>query len=118
MIQISDKNKKLTIEEFLTLIPKQRDFFWTVDYKEVVHITVPKFYSPIGKKFCKVLRRPITFQADMDAIGSFIWQRCDGKRSVAKILNELKEKFSDEKNIDQRLFNFLLQMRQLEYLDL
>jgi len=52
----------------------------------------------------------------MDMLGSFIWQRCDGKRSVEEILNELKEGFPNEKNIDQRLFYFLVQMRQLEYL--
>ncbi|MFH1013371.1 MAG: PqqD family peptide modification chaperone, partial [Thermoplasmatota archaeon] len=70
----------------------------------------------LGKKFCKVLRRQDTFQADMDMLGSFIWQRCDGKRSVEEILNELKKGFPNEKNIDQRLFYFLIQMRQLEYL--
>ncbi len=117
MILINEKIKDPTLEDFLTFLPKRRDFSWTVDDKNVVHITVPKFHGRLGKKFCKVLRRPDTFQADMDILGSFIWQRCDGKRSVAEILNELKERFANEKNIDQRFFYFLVQMRQLEYLD-
>jgi hypothetical protein len=114
---VNDLSEKLTREELLQFKPTRRDFLWSVDNKDLVHITVPKFQRPIGNKLCKLLHRSATFQADMDKIGSYIWRRCDGKTSVAIILNELKKKFPDEKNIDQRLFHFLFEIRQLDYLE-
>jgi len=108
--------RKPTAEEFLQFIPKRKEYPWSVDDAGLVHITVPKFQSKLGKHLCRLVRKNNEFQADMDAIGSFIWQRCDGKLSVGDILKDLEKKFPDEKNIDQRLFVFLTQMRQLDYL--
>lgn len=117
MVLMSEETKKPTLEEFLGLKPKRRDFLWSVDNQDVVHITVPKFQNSLGKKLCKILRRQDTFQADMDKIGSFVWKNCDGNTTVGVMLNALKEKFPDEQNIEQRFFHFLLQIRQLNYLD-
>jgi len=108
--------RKPTAEEFLQFIPKRKEYPWMVDETGLVHITVPKFQSKLGISLCRLVRKKNEFQADMDAIGSFIWQRCDGKTSVQKILTALEKEFPDEKNIDQRLFVFLTQMKQLDYL--
>ena len=117
MPKMSEEAKKPTVEEFLRFVPIRRDYPWSVDDQGLVHVTVPKFQSSLGKALCRLVRKDNSFQADMDAIGSFVWQRCDGKTSVDEILKVLKETFPDEKNIDQRLFVFLEQMRQLDYLD-
>ena len=108
--------RKPTVEEFLRFIPKRHNYPWSSDEKGIVHITVPKFQSRLGTQFCRLIRKNNEFQADMDIIGSFVWQRCDGKTTTKKILKDLEKEFPNEKNIDQRLFVFLTQMRQLDYL--
>jgi hypothetical protein len=52
----------------------------------------------------------------MDKIGSFVWRKCNGNKSVGEILEILKKEFPKEKNIDQRLFLFIQQMGVLKYI--
>jgi len=112
----SKQIRKPTVEEFLEFIPKWREFPWSADVDGLVHITVPKFQSKLGQHLCRLVRKKNEFQADMDRLGSFVWQRCDGKTSVKEILKALEKEFPDEKNLDHRLFAFLTQMGQLDYL--
>jgi hypothetical protein len=81
-----------------------------------VVITVPKFTSKFGKSFCKVLKRDNTFKANFDKLGSTIWKQCEGTKTVKEILDVVTKEFSDQKNIDQRLFLFLQQLRALCYI--
>ncbi len=82
----------------------------------MVSIVVPKFTGKVGKSFCKILRREDTFTANLDALGSMIWKQCDGTRSVKQILEVVSKEFPKEKDIDQRLFLFLQQLKALHYL--
>lgn len=79
-------------------------------------IQVPKFTSGVGKKFVHLLRKENTFDANLDALGSFVWTMIDGRMTVKELLDRVKAKFPDETNIDQRLFLFLQQMKALHYL--
>ena len=79
-------------------------------------ITVPKFTSKIGKSFCKTLKRDNIFKANLDKLGSTIWKQCEGTKTVKEILDVVTKEFPDEKNIDQRLFLFLQQLRALCYI--
>ena len=107
-----------TVDEFLEYKPKRGDFEWSNNSEDLVEIKVPKFKANIAISFCKIIRRENTFKANMDKIGSTIWENCDGRNSVKDILNLLKKKFPKEENIDQRLFLFLLQMQNLNYIEL
>lgn len=106
-----------TLEEMLSYIPKRADLQWTTNKEGLVEIKVPKFTSNFGKSFCKVVKKDQTFSAKMDKIGSIVWKNCDGKKSVKKILEILEKKYPKEKQIDQRLFLFLQQMKNLHYLE-
>ena len=77
---------------------------------------MPKFTGKLGKSFCKVLRRQNTFEAHLDKLGSAIWNQCDGTRLVKEILVEITPLFPEEKNLDQRLFLFLQQLKALNYI--
>ncbi|PNX47189.1 MAG: pyrroloquinoline quinone biosynthesis protein PqqD [Thermoplasmata archaeon M11B2D] len=105
-----------TVEEFLTYVPKRGDFPWSETDEGLVIITVPKFNGKLGKSFCKVLRRQNTFDANLDSLGSCIWKHCDGVKTVKEILETITKEFPFEKNIDQRLFLFLQQLRALNYI--
>lgn len=106
-----------TVDEFLQYVPRRLDFEWSTNKDGLVRLTVPKFKSNLGLNFCKIIRKDETFTANMDKIGSVVWKNCDGKKTVKKILEKLKKEFPDEENIDQRLFLFLQQMKNLNYID-
>ena len=110
--------QETTVEEFLKYVPKKANLEWRLNSEGIVEITVPKFKSNFGKSLCKLIRKDNTFSAKMDKIGSFVWQEIDGKKNTSQILTKLKKKFPDEKDIDQRLFLFLRQMNNLDYLEL
>ena len=55
------------------------------------------------------------FTVNLDEKGSLVWKLCDGKHTVEQILNEMERTFSDEKDIDMRLFLFLYNMKKLGY---
>jgi len=77
---------------------------------------VPKFTSGVGKKFVKTLRRDNIFTAHLDKLGSSVWKQCDGTATVKQILDVVTMEFPNEKDIDQRLFLFLQQLRGLHYI--
>ena len=119
LIRKNKKKPKLpTAEEFLQYYPKRRDIEWDKNADGLVELKVPKFKSNFGKSFCNIVRKEETFVAKMDKIGSIVWENCDGKKSVKTILNKVKKAYPDEKNIDQRLFFFLQQMHDINYLNL
>ena len=105
-----------TLEEMLQFRPARGEFPWELTEEGLVRITVPKFESSFGKSFCQFIRKGDTFTANLDKIGSAVWKHCDGRRTVKEILAILKKEFPKEQNIDQRLFLFLQQMGQLNYL--
>jgi hypothetical protein len=92
------------------------EFPWSTSDDGLVTIMVPKFTSNIGKSFCRVLKKENTFEAHLDKLGSAIWKQCDGTNLVKDILAVVTKEFPDEKNIDQRLFLFIQQLKVLNYL--
>ncbi len=107
---------RLTVEEFLKFKPIRGNFPWNKNEDGIVVIQVPKFQGKLGKTFCKLLKKENIFYANLDEIGSLVWEYCDGKHTVEEILEVLKQNFPDEENLDQRLFLFLRQMQALNYL--
>lgn len=79
-------------------------------------VSVPKFTSKTGAKFVKLLHKENKIEANLDALGSFVWVTIDGQLTVKDVLGRVKEKFPAEENIDQRLFLFLQQLKALHYL--
>lgn len=106
-----------TIDEILQFRPKRADFKWDTNTEGLVKIIVPKFTSNLGVSFCKLIRKENTFTANMDKVGSIVWKNCDGIKTVKDILKILTKEFPQEKNIDQRLFLFLQQMKSLNYIE-
>ncbi len=110
------ETRKPTIEEFLSFKPVRADYEWFTDEAGLVHVKVPKFENIIGKKFCHLIKKENIFVANMDEIGSVVWKQCDGNTTVKEILALLEKEVQKDENLDQRLFLFLQQMRQLRYI--
>ena len=114
-----EKNKPRlpTEEEFQGFVPIRADYEWSENDEGLVEIKMPKFESKLGKSFCKAIKKDQNITAKMDKIGTAVWKNIDGKKSVKDILKALKKKFPKEKNINQRLYLFLSQMKSLKYID-
>ena len=69
------------------------------------------------ESFCKLIRQDNIFIAKLDELGTIVWKNCDGKNTVQQILKIVKKEFPKEVNIDQRLFLFIQQMKELSYID-
>ena len=111
------RNKGLpTVEEFLGYLPKRLDFEWSTDDTGLVTIVVPKFTGKVGKSLTKLLKRDNTFSSQLDKLGSTVWKQCDGTKTVQEILEIAVKEFPSEKNLDQRLFLFLQQLKSLGYI--
>jgi len=106
-----------TADEFLQFIPKRLEFEWYKSEEGLVRIKVPKFTSNIGISFCKIIKKENVFTANLDKLGSLVWINSDGRNRVKDILQIVKKEFSKEENLDQRLFLFLLQLKNLKYID-
>jgi hypothetical protein len=116
---MKNKNKSAipTVEEFSKFKPLRLDFKYSTDQEGLVILKVPKFTSKIGISLCKILKKENIFNANLDKIGSVIWNMSDGEKTVSDILKHIKLIFPNEKNIDQRLYVFLQQMKNLNYID-
>ena len=114
---LKKQNKKITVEEFLNFKPVKENFEWFETEDNLVRIVVPKFKSKPGKKFCKLLGKDDTFTANLDRIGSVVWENCDGRHSVKEILEILEKEFPEEENMLSRLIFFLQQMKKLKYIN-
>lgn len=91
--------KKNEVEEteinLLDLIPV-RNIKWKKKEDGLIILLKPKFRHPfITKHILPHLKRPY-YKIKLDAVGSFIWELCDGKLSVKEIAQSLKHHFKDE----------------------
>ena len=69
---------------------------WEKTEEELVVLLKPKFQHPfLRKHLLPRLKRPY-FKVKLDAVGSFVWEQCDGKRTVQEIAQNLKERFGEE----------------------
>lgn len=112
------KPNKPTEEEFLRYRPKRADIKWEEDKDGIVTLTVTKFKSNLGKSFLNLIKKDNYFTANMDRLGSIVWKNSDGSKTVKEILDIVKKEFSDEKNINQRLYLFLHNLSNLGYIEL
>ena len=77
----------------------------------LVRIKLPKFYGRMGKLFCRILRHNPHITLNLDSLGSFVWEKCDGHHSVEKILFCMEKHF-DEEGLEERLVQFLYDLEK------
>lgn len=94
----------------------------TVDFEENEGLVILKFKNPkpsfLDKYVFKdYLKRDI--KLDLDEIGSFIWNKCDGKVSIKDIAEKTKEQFGENvEQIDERVKLFIDRMSKNHFVKL
>jgi hypothetical protein len=61
-----------------------------------IRVKVPRFKSRLGKRFCRWLKKPPTYDVKLDRYGSEAWKLCDGKNDVGTIAESLLQKFGED----------------------
>ena len=57
-------------------------------------LLVPKFRRRLWRNFLKYMKYP-NFKIHLDEVGSFLWERCDGRRTVGELSAGLRERFAE-----------------------
>jgi len=76
-----------------------------------VVVLVPKFGGRILGRFLQPRLREPYMKVHLDALGSAVWEACDGTRTGAEIAARLAEGFPGTAQVEERVRRFLLLLR-------
>jgi hypothetical protein len=107
---------KENLEIWLDLVPEPNEDVKTSEGEGGVVLLIP-MSSPLdflAKRIHGGYRK-----LKLDGQGAFVWNLCDGKRSVRDVGNHLRERFGDEAEpLYERLVAFLMDLRRRHLIDL
>jgi hypothetical protein len=111
------KRKKQEAEiNLLELIP-QRNIKWEKNEEQMCVLLKPKFNNSFAKKHLLPRMKKPYFKVKLDKVGSFIWENCDGKRTVNELADLMKEKFGKEvEPLYDRLSVFLQHLEKNKFI--
>ena len=111
------KEKEERTINLLDLIPV-RKIEWEKREEGLVELLKPKFKHPFLKKhLLPHIKRP-HYRIKLDSVGSFIWDLCDGNRSVKEIAKSLKAEFGDKvEPLYDRLALFLHSLEKNRFIE-
>lgn len=109
--------KTFSSKEFLLLKPIKNPYLeWTKSEKGEVTIML-KAENRKRKGFSKLFSIPKEKRVVLDEIGSFVWDRCDGKNTVEKIAQELCDKYKMiPQEAEVSLSNYLQQLAERRFI--
>ncbi|MDK2982586.1 MAG: hypothetical protein PWP19_64 [Thermococcaceae archaeon] len=96
------------MEEYLKLIPKRNEEIELrkIDGKYYLLIPMTSKLDFLARKLHGEYRR-----LELDELGAFIWELCDGTRSIEQIGKKVKEKFGEEAEpLYERLVTFIFEL--------
>lgn len=91
--------KKRSVEKpqinLLELIPI-KNIEWEKNEDGLIILLKPKFKHPFFKKHILPRLKYPFYKINLDDVGSFVWEWCDGKKNVEEIAQGLKEEFGEK----------------------
>lgn len=78
----------------LELIPV-KNIGWEKTEDNLIILLKPKFKHPFFKKHVLPRMKKPNYKIKLDAVGSFVWERCDGQRTVKEVAQSLKQEFGE-----------------------
>ena len=92
------KKKKVLSENYLEKIPtKNLDIEWKTDENGAVTLEIEN-KGVFNKIAQKLFKRPKISYIHLDELGSFVWQKIDGEKTILDIGKEVEEQFKDTAN--------------------
>lgn len=109
------KEKEKTIN-LLELIPA-RNIKWEKKENDLIVLLKPKFKHPFFTKHILPRLKSPYYKIRLDAIGSYVWELCDGSLTVKELAESLKHKFGDKvEPLYERLSLFLQSMERNHFI--
>jgi hypothetical protein len=103
-------SRRTPLPDELTLRPATARAWERAEDGHVV-VLVPKFDGKVlGRWLMPRLREP-HMKIHLDALGSAVWEACDGTRTGGDIAALLAERFPEATQLPDRVRRFLLQLR-------
>lgn len=98
MIYVKRVKERENIEKtinLLKLVPV-RNIKWDKNEEGLVVLLKPKIRNPFfAKHILPRLRHPY-YKVKLDSVGSFVWERCDGRLTVQEVADDMKAKFGEQ----------------------
>ena len=86
---------------------------------EVIIITYPKKFGKMEKWLQNRIGGPEEVRRPLDRYSSYIWEMCDGKKTVGEVILRFDEKFGEEvAPADVRVQKFIKQLLELNLISL
>lgn len=85
----------------------------------VVTLAIPLRQGNWGKMLNRLLKKPIEAHRHviLDEIGSYVWNRCDGQRTVRQVVNGVVERFKlNWREGERATLSFLQQLGKRRYM--
>lgn len=102
--------------DLLAMKPK-RNLQWETKDGDSVVLIIPKFKHPLLVKwFVPMLAKP-NIRVKLDALGSFVWNRCDGLTSIETIGAEMSSMFGEPvEPLYERIGKFVAKLERSKFL--
>ena len=84
------------------------DLEWEVDEEGAVTATLKRAHDLRNRIVGSVLMLPESRQLKLDEVGTFVWELCDGKHTVADLVDAMVEKYKlGRREVELSLTEFL-----------
>lgn len=94
-----------------------RNIRWEMGEDGFAVLLVPKFRNRLLAEWLMPRLAKPYFRVKLDALGSFVWQRCDGSTPVEKIAEEMKTAFGNSAEpVHDRIAAFLRKLEKEKFL--
>lgn len=111
-----ERTASSTTYNLLELIPVRNTAWFKTDDGKAT-LVVPRFRSRFGRKFCKLIKKPLGIHIKLDEFGSTVWLLCNGKNTVKTIGKVLRHKYGSEiEPVYERIGKFLRQLEDYRFI--
>ncbi len=93
-------------QNFFDLTP-EKAFESTKDINGIVTIQIPRFDNNFVGKFLSSKSTKENIKAELDEIGSIVWESIDGKKTVFDITKILRKRLDNIEQADERTVEYM-----------
>ena len=105
-------------KNFLDYIPV-KNIDWKQDEEGTVYLIKERTKNKLLKKLIDWFKRDQYFYIHLDHLGTAAWLAIDGKRTVARISQLMKERFGEDlEQAEQRVSHFMGMMKRNDFIEL
>lgn len=108
----ADKNKNV-----MMMIPKRRCNIQWEKEEEIITLII-KREKVIDRIMNKLFKTPKTIRIELDSIGSFVWENCDGIDTINNISKKMENHFGNKVDpVIERLVTYIRTLKNNKFIE-